>query len=819
MLTRDLTAGDHRAPVFLCQFAAQLSGAREFDDCRFLGGERCQRPVPFHVKQTPCLVRGAPGMLGVTNTCSQATKEAQLVQHTAVCVSVCHSVGIGLSMAHFLRLCLSGRIYSPRTCWWLHECATAVSKCKKLPAAGVGNSKGDVKAKIKSNTNLYTVADCSTGKQTKLLEFCMAGKTFSALIHPEPMVEPRTFSALIHPELTEEPRTLSAQIHLALPLEPRAFSTYINPELPVEPRAFSTYINPELSVEPITFSVLIHPELPVEPRTFSALIHPELHEEPRTLSALIHPGLTVEPRTFSALIHPELTVEPRTFSALIHPELTVEPRTLSALIHPELTVEPRTFSALIHPELPVEPRTFSALIHPELPVEPRTLSALIHPGLTVEPRTFSALIHPELPVEPKTFSALIHPELPVEPKTFSALIHPDLPVEPKTFSALFHPELPVEPRPFSALNHPELPKELPKENRICSNSPRASFITKKFSTHIHPALPKYSTSPRSPRHTSRSSSLCHRTECMQSLPNCPTTRCYKAPGGTSRTLVISSSVKAPGGTSRTLVISSPGKAPGRTSCTLVISSSGKAPGGTSHTLVISSPGKAPELPVNNSLPGPQPPNRPAKPEKEQNSVQAHCVLQKSSALGGLTVKMACTRDPIMYNRKLGFCLCRWHQSVCSRQCGSPKPLSPHMQLPLCLCVTPKRHGKSHKVDRFMAALLLQYRGSQLLVAEESQGGNPTKGEIIPPNIENRDFPVQTRDCGLRCQKRDCPSKNGTVGRYMRRLISAEGFGYKSFDRSLKSFELNDSNNFKRWIEGVLFDQKNLRKVLGKVPLG
>ncbi|OCT66003.1 hypothetical protein XELAEV_18042257mg, partial [Xenopus laevis] len=29
--------------------------------------------------------------------------------------------------------------------------------------AGVGNSKGDVKAKIKSNTNLYTVAYCSTG--------------------------------------------------------------------------------------------------------------------------------------------------------------------------------------------------------------------------------------------------------------------------------------------------------------------------------------------------------------------------------------------------------------------------------------------------------------------------------------------------------------------------------------------------------------------------------------------------------------------------------------------------------------------------------
>ncbi|OCT83422.1 hypothetical protein XELAEV_18025964mg [Xenopus laevis] len=44
-----------------------------------------------------------------------------------------------------------------------------------VPATGVGNSKGDGKAKIKSNTNLYTVADCSTGKQTKLLEFCMAG--------------------------------------------------------------------------------------------------------------------------------------------------------------------------------------------------------------------------------------------------------------------------------------------------------------------------------------------------------------------------------------------------------------------------------------------------------------------------------------------------------------------------------------------------------------------------------------------------------------------------------------------------------------------
>ncbi|OCT59852.1 hypothetical protein XELAEV_18045871mg [Xenopus laevis] len=37
-------------------------------------------------------------------------------------------------------------------------------------------------------------------------------------------------------------------------------------------------------------------------------------------------------------------------------------------------------------------------------------------------------------------------------------------------------------------------------------------------------------------------------------------------------------------------------------------------------------------------------------------------------------------------------------------------------------------------------------------------------ELTPLCREKRDFPVQMRDCGLSCQKRDCPSEKGTVGR-------------------------------------------------------
>ncbi|OCT67839.1 hypothetical protein XELAEV_18039143mg, partial [Xenopus laevis] len=74
------------------------------------------------------------------------------------------------------------RISGCRSCC---EIATGPQmECK----AGVENSKGDVKAKIKSNTNLYTVNNCSTGKKTKLLEFCMAGKGTVPLLTAQPAV-------------------------------------------------------------------------------------------------------------------------------------------------------------------------------------------------------------------------------------------------------------------------------------------------------------------------------------------------------------------------------------------------------------------------------------------------------------------------------------------------------------------------------------------------------------------------------------------------------------------------------------------------------